>query len=330
MKLRKLSIRILRGWHFFRICMPFIIFSLRISAQTNTAFFNAIRSGSVTELEKEMAKGANVNDTLDGGYSALMVAVLSGSVDQMKLLVDHGAKINYANADSITALWLAVPDWDKSVFLLDHGADANMLSTEHYTALVKVATYPGTSKLFQQFIDHGAEPKKAARDNSLVYNAAATGDTALLGMLLRMGFNPGDSVFTRDYPIDNSMSYRCFATMKMLVDHGANVNASSTFSEKSAGNGFTPLMWAALGNDRQSLFYLLDHGADVNRKNKKGHTALMLLQQSNIDDPEMTMALIKHGASVSAKMPDGTDALYFASRKGNSKSAQILKQYLNQ
>lgn len=310
--------------------MPFIIFSIRLSAQTNTAFFNAIRSGSVTELEKEIAKGANVNDTLDGGYSALMVAALNGSVEQMKLLIDHGAKVNYANSDSITALWLAVPDWDKTVFLLDHGADANMLSTEHYTVLVKVATHPGTSKLLQLFIDRGANPKKAAGDNSLVYNAAATNDTALLGMLLRMGFNPGDSVFVRDYPIDNSTNYRCFATMKMLVDYGADVNAASVFSEKSAGNGVTPLMWAGLSNDRQSFFYLLDHDADVNRKTKKGYTALMLLQLSNIDDPEMTMALIKHGASVSAKMPDGSDALYFASKKGNSQSVQILKQYLNQ
>ncbi len=258
-----------------------------------------------------------------------MVAALCGSVEQMKLLLDHGAKINCANSDSITALWLAVPDWDKTVFLLDHGADGNMLSKEHYTVLVKLSVHPGTSKLLQRFIDKGTDPKKAARDNSLVYNAAATDDTALLGMLLRMGFNPGDSVFTRDYPIDNSMNYRCFSTMKMLVDYGANVNAPSTYSEKSPANGFTALMWAALSNDRQSLFYLLDHDADVNRTNKKGQTALMLLQQSNIDDPEMTMALIKHGASVSAKMPDGSDALYFASRKGNSKSVQILKQYLN-
>ncbi len=68
MKLREFFWPILPAKHFFRICMPFIIFSLQLSAQTNTAFFNAIRSGSATELEKQIEKGANVNDTLDGGY----------------------------------------------------------------------------------------------------------------------------------------------------------------------------------------------------------------------------------------------------------------------
>jgi hypothetical protein len=39
-----------------------------------------------------------------------------------------------------------------------------------------------------------------------------------------------------------------------------------------------------------------------------------LLQQSEYDDPEMTLALIKHGAQYE-KANDGTDALYYAKEK---------------
>ena len=88
-------------------------------------------------------------------------------------------------------------------------------------------------------------------------------------------------------------------------------------------------MFAAGDDDKPSFYYLLDHGADPKAKSKSGFTALMYLQQCEKDEPEMTLALIRHGASASDKMPGGEDALYFARKKGNTQSAQILKKYMN-
>ncbi|MES1214535.1 MAG: ankyrin repeat domain-containing protein, partial [Bacteroidota bacterium] len=68
-------------------------------------------------------------------------------------------------------------------------------------------------------------------------------------------------------------------------------------------------------------------GADPNVKNYRGYTALMFLQQSEKDDPEMTMALLKHGADPGIKTPAGNDAMYYAMQKGNSRSAELLKNY---
>ena len=65
-------------------------------------------------------------------------------------------------------------------------------------------------------------------------------------------------------------------------------------------------------------------------RSKNGVTALMLLQQSDSDDPEMTLALIKHGARVGDKQPDGSDALYFAKQKGNTPTVALLQKYLQQ
>jgi len=91
--------------------------------------------------------------------------------------------------------------------------------------------------------------------------------------------------------------------------------------------GFTPLMNAAIANDRESLLFILDHGADPNLRSKNGSTALILLQQSDSVDPEMTMALINHGARVHDKTPDGTDALFYAKEKGNTTTVELLKKY---
>ena len=290
--------------------------------------FQAIRSGSTKKLQQQLSNGADVNDSLES-YSALMAATLNGSVEQMKLLIEHGANVNYHSSDGTTALWLAIPDWDKTKLLLDNGADANH-QIRGYGILVKLAAMPGTIKVFHLLIDKGADLKKSASDNYLMYNAAASGDTALLGFLIRSGFNVNDSVSFGDYPINNAESFRTFATLKMLVDNGANVNVRQwVVFGLDAFKGFTPLMFAAVGHDRPSFLYLLEHGADPNAKNKHGYTPLMLLEQSETDDPEMTLALIKHGAIVSEKDQDGNDALYYAKEKGNTPSVAILEKYSN-
>ena len=320
--------------HFFRrAVIPLMIsfLSLNVSGQQQagnrtTALFQAIRSGSTDELKQQLANGADVNDSIND-YSALMAATLNGSVEQMKILIDKGADVNHQAADGTTALWLAVPNWDKTKLLLDNGADPNH-KIGSYGVLVKLAGIPGTLKVFQLLIDKGADLKRSAPDNYVLYNAASSGDTALVGFLIRSGFNVNDSVAIGDYPINNAETFRSFATLKMLVDNGANVNVRQWISPGlDAFKGFTPLLFAALSNDKPSFYYLLDHGADPNAKTYQGYTPLMLLEESENDDAEMALALIKHGARASEVAPDGTDALYYAKRKGETPSVKLLKKY---
>jgi uncharacterized protein len=318
-----------------KVILSFLVFMLSCNlfaqhpvSEKTAALFKAIRSGRAEAVQQQLANGVSFNDTLNS-YSALMAATLNGSLEQMEILIAHGANVNYHSSDGITALWLAVPDWNKTKLLLDHGADANH-KIDGYGILVKLAAIPGTIKLFHLLIDKGAELRKSAPDNYLVYNAASSGDTALLGFLIRSGFNVNDSVAFGDYPINNAEAFRTFATLKMLVDNGADVNVKQWIPfGLEAFKGFTPLMFAAVAHDKPSVLYLLEHGANSNARNKQGYTPLMLLEQSETDDPELTLALIKHGAIVSEKAPDGTDALYYAKEKGNTPSVTLLEKYVN-
>jgi uncharacterized protein len=310
------------------LALSFNLLAQQAMSDKTTALFQAIRSGSAIELQQQLANGADANDSLDS-YSALMAATLNGSVEQMKILIEHGANVNYQSSDGTTALWLAVPDWIKTKLLLDNAADVNH-QIGGYGILVKLAGIPCTLKLFRLLIDRGADLKKSAPDNYLVYNAASSGDTALLGFLLRSGFNVDDSVSFGDHPINNATAFRTFATLKMLVDNGADVNVVEWIPQGlDAFKGFTPLMSAAVEHDKPSFLYLLEHGANPNARSKQGYTPLMLLGQSETDDPEMTLALIKHGANVTAKAQDGTDALYYAKEKGKTPSVAILEKYAN-
>ena len=304
------------------------------SAQSGSAdsiarlqLFKTIRSGDVSKLESMLKNGANPNGIM-GDYSALMAAALSGTVEEMKVLINHGADVNYANRDGISALWLAVPDYGKTTLLIDKGANVQQRSREGNTVLVKLASIPGSAGLLQLLIAAGCEPRKSGPANDVMYNAAGSGDTAIVGMLIRHGVSVNDTCATGDYPINSALNYRSFETLRMLVDHGADVNTRPAHGILPLFIGVTPLMWAAVGNDKPSFYYLLAHGADAKAKSPGGYTTLMFLAMSATDDPKMTQALIEHGAPPADKALDETDALSHFKLRGNTPSVELLTKDL--
>lgn len=68
--------------------------------------------------------------------------------------------------------------------------------------------------------------------------------------------------------------------VKYLLDNGAKEYINDTESEY----GFTPLIWAAKNNDTNGgevIQVLIDHGADVNIKDKNGFTAILYAAMLN-------------------------------------------------
>lgn len=297
--------------------------------QDNTAtvqLFQAVRTGDTKKLESLLKKGADANTVLED-YSVLMAATLYGNVDAMKALIKHGANVNYYNRDSISSIWLAVPDYSKTNLLIQHGADVNRRSREGNNVLVKLAAIPGSAKLMKLLIDKGCDVNHSGRLNDIMFNAAGTDDTAMVGFLIRNGVSINDTNIVGDYPLTSATNYRCFQTLKMLVDSGANVNVSPKAGILPLIGSVTPLMWAAVSNDKPAFYYLLDHGADAKARTTRGYTTLMFLAMSEEDDPAMMQALIDHGALPAAKAKDNTNALYYAALKGNTKSVALLHTY---
>jgi ankyrin repeat protein len=85
-------------------------------------------------------------------------------------------------------------------------------------------------------------------------------------------------------------------------------------SARAAG-GATPLMYAALYGDADSVRLMLENGANPNDSNEAGATALMWA----IDDPNKVELLLDRGANVNARTSIGrTPLLMAASRFGSS------------
>lgn len=93
-----------------------------------------------------------------------------------------------------------------------------------------------------------------------------------------MTYNNLEIVTTKSQvnPFCTSIAKGDIETVKKLIELGEDVNRKS--------NGMTPSMYAARYNRVEILKLLLDHGAKLNARSDKGMTALKYAKQSNAVD----------------------------------------------
>jgi ankyrin repeat protein len=96
--------------------------------------------------------------------------------------------------------------------------------------------------------------------------------------------------------------------------------ASPTAARSKGSGGTSPLMYAALYGDANSLRLLLDKGADPNARNDAGATALMWA----VDDPEKTRVLLDRGADANARSDDSRTPLLLATARSGASNVVTL------
>lgn len=147
-------------------------------------------------------------------------------------------------------------------------------------------------RILKDWIDQGAEwPDSVAGDRSTTPpDPTAVG----IGNALRTGNRP--------------------AFVRALREHPESVNGKGP-------SGWTPLMYAALYGDVESIRALLSNGANPNLQNDDGGTALMYAA----DDRDKTKLLLDGGANPNLRSGEGRTALLIAvGIVGNHGTVQLL------
>jgi ankyrin repeat protein len=252
-----------------------------------TPLLFAARQGCVDCARVLLKASADINATNPNGFSAILLAIINSHYDVAAFLLEQGADANIADEVGRTPLYAAVdmhtlPDsnlpWPSELnnqltsldliqALLAHGANVN-------AQLKKQQPY-------RSKVDRGADTMLGTGATPLL-RAAKAGDTEVVKVLLAKGADPklttkfgmtpimaasGLGTKEEDTTGRKKTEAQAIASIKLCLDAGADVNAIDT-------QGDTALHGAAQKGDDQVVQFLVDHGAKLDIKDKKGRTPL--------------------------------------------------------
>jgi ankyrin repeat protein len=237
--------------------------------------------GSVADVRRLLDGGLSANAaTAAGGTTVLMAA--APDVEKMKLLLDRGADVNARAKSRYSALMVAAQyqEGDAAInLLLDRGAQAGppegaapIFNANPFS----LAAYAGNYKSLARLKAAGGQIDGAfiaigTSRTTPMLGAFKFGDVDVIRTLLELGapvdFADGNQITM----LSRSVLNHELGLAKMLIDRGANVNATDKL-------GMTPLLWAASSDfgDPAMVELLLKAGAKADAKNRDGRTALEL------------------------------------------------------
>ncbi|HEX4682110.1 MAG TPA: ankyrin repeat domain-containing protein, partial [Gemmatimonadaceae bacterium] len=241
---------------------------------------------------------ADLNATDPDGATALVIAIINANYDFAAFLIEAGADPNVVDKDAGMGPLYAAVDMHRLAIghgrpnprpsgtldsvevvhrLLAHKADPNaalkapILQRQHTfgdatlgkgaTPLLR-ASKSGDVELMKLLLAAGADP-----------NATLAGTTALM-YAAGFGWRDGSPAAPS---FDQGTPQEAIAAIDMLAGLGLDLNAAN-------GNGDTALHVAVTGRGSPEIVrYLIDHGANLEAKNKRGQTPLAAAMASRKD-----------------------------------------------
>jgi ankyrin repeat protein len=309
------------------VCLALGAICTLASAQSpDENLYVAIRANDLAGLKALLAQGTSANAADRREITPLMYAAEIGSLEAMKVLLDHGANVNAQNAFGSTALMWSVTDPRKVRLLLDHGADVNLPAKSGRTALLIAAFTDPSAEVVRMLLANGAKANVMDRRKVTALNAATFGnDTETIHLLIEADADMETAdTFIGMTPLINAAGNRNLAAVKLLLEHGAKVNAVSkteNLPKIQTGTvefgGWTPLLMAAPFGPPTVVKTLLDAGAQINVQDYRGFTPLMLAVGTDRYSRETVKMLLEHRADTHLKTHAGETALDWASKLGD-------------
>ena len=324
-------------------------------SNSDTYLHNAVRMGcSAQALQAIVDHGADVNATNKWNQTAVALALMERNVDAINVLLNVGADLNIADDDGDTCLHEAIRiDYSKEMILsiIEHGANVNAANKQNLTAL-KMACMKGNVNAASVLLNSGAdvnmadaagdtclheaiigkfsrEVLKEIVDNSANVNATnkwnetalelalMEGNVDAINILLNVLDEPNSADPDGETYLHNAVRMGCSAkAFQAIIDHGADVNAINKWNQ-------TALALASMEKNIDAINILLNAGADPNIADSVGNTCLHEASRTNCSN-EVLQSIIDHDVDVNAINKWNQTALALAVMEGNVDAINVL------
>ena len=269
--------------------------------------FTAARIGHLEVMKRLVEGGQDVNQRDRRERTPLMYAAGEGHTDCVEYLLQNGAQLDLKGWWGETALHLAAERGCLEVMkrLVGAGQDVNQRDGKEWTTLMEAAE-KGHTDCVEYLIKNGAH-----------FNMF---DAAQIGMLdwLKRLVDAGQDVNQRDRkertPLMCAAEKGHTDCVEYLIQNGAQLDLKE--------DGLTALHLAALEGHLEVMKRLLEAGQDVNQRGRSERTPLMWA--ANYDRADCVEYLLQNGAQLDLKDKRGNTALHLAADAGQNRGYQSL------
>ena len=258
--------------------------------------------------------GADATIADEEGFSCLHAAIDGYcSLETLRALTDHGANINVARKDGTSAFLRACSTGQsESVkFLLEAGADVNITKPCGNTCLHEAVIGRCSNEILKKIIQHGVNVNYInSKSQTVLICACYAAQVGSVKLLLENGADPN---------ISDDCSFTCLhaavhgcctnETLQEIITRHAHLDAQDT-------DGRTALLLACLFRRQDSVSILLEVGSNPNIADNDGITCLQAAVKEAFRK-KVINTIINHGANVNAKNKDNRTALITACARGN-------------
>ncbi|XP_065577154.1 serine/threonine-protein phosphatase 6 regulatory ankyrin repeat subunit C-like [Artemia franciscana] len=251
----------------------------------------------------------------------LHLAVISGDLEVIKMVLDKGADVNARDIYGESPLHLAASSRCSQTVvecLLKFGADVHIRNSEQLSPL-HLAAHCGHTQTVECLLRSGADVNaRDVKDRSPLHLAARHGHTQTAECLSRCGAEVNARDVKDRSPLHLAARHGHTQTAECLSRCGAEVNARDV-------NDKSPLHLAAFCGHTQTAECLLRSGADINATEKcdigsplhlaavRGHT-------------QTAECLLRSGADVNARCIYDQSPLHLAAVHGHTQTAECLSR----
>ena len=216
-----------------------------------------------------LAAGARLDHRLPGGQTPLYLAVSSGRVDTVKLLLKWGADLNHG-VDDESMLIIASRKGHEIIALELIKYGANVDSPRGGKTALMWAAQHGQNVLLEQLVKFEADLNyQDSQKRTALSLAISENRSKSVKILLSAGSNWSLSDSEKNTPLAHAAKFGHLSIVDQLLNTSTDVNSVNL--QKN-----TPLILAAIGGHVDVMDILINKGADFSLRNKASNTALMI------------------------------------------------------